>query len=206
MEKETDCTTITRGFMRSLAFILIFSICFPALPECIPALSDSAIFGFRKGMNLEQIEALRLGTLHSLGKDAYVISQPSKLRGASKIALKVPSKEGLLKVVVVWEVTTNEQGDQIKEKFNEIHTALTKKYGIGEKYDLIKTDSLWKDPKYWMKGISNKERTLLWLTEEGQVLPHGLVGIILEVTAKNLNKAKLFLHYEFQGNEAYAKK
>ena len=201
---------------------------------CFPSQSfGEGIFGLKKGMSINEIRTLDFGDIkqHPDNPDVYMINEPKKpkdvtlvqlfvtppngqlpfalAKNAKAIALVqlfVTPPNGLLKIGFIWSIKTNVYGDGIRQKFDELHDILTKKYGKGKKYDYLKHDSIWDEPKDWMMGLLKEERRLVWFSDITGSNKQTLTGIALEAQAFSREKAALYLKYEFQGFSEYMEK
>ena len=163
------------------------------------------VFGLKKGMTLEQVRALEFGKLekqeNSGGEDMWGVKNPKTPKGAySALFVFVPDK-GLLKVGIHWEIETNSHGDGIKEKFKELKTILSEKYGKGETFDFLKPGSIWNRPQDWMIALQAQERYLDWALADGiaESEKNKLTAIALRATADSGSMGGVSLAYEFQG-------
>ena len=181
------------------------------LAICIPSESfGEGIFGLKKGMTLEEIGKLKFGYIKQ-DKDnpvIFLVEQPQKPQGADSVYFIIIPEIGLLKVRFVWIIETNFYGDGLKRKFNELESILSKKYGKGKKVDYLKSDSIWDDPKYYMRSLEKNERVLEWYSTD--ILDSNkweLSSIIISTEAFSdpqlyslgLVKGFVMLSYEFQG-------
>ena len=176
---------------------------------CFPSQSfGEGIFGLKKGMSINEIRTLDFGDIkqHPDNPDVYMINEPKKPKDVTLVQLFVTPPNGLLKIGFIWSIKTNVYGDGIRQKFDELHDILTKKYGKGKKYDYLKHDSIWDEPKDWMMGLLKEERRLVWFSDITDSNKQTLTGIALEAQAFSREKAALYLKYEFQGFSEYMKK
>ena len=176
---------------------------------CFPSQSfGEGIFGLKKGMSINEIRTLDFGDIkqHPDNPDVYMINEPKKPKDVTLVQLFVTPPNGLLKIGFIWSIKTNVYGDGIRQKFDELHDILTKKYGKGKRYDYLKHDSIWDEPKDWMMGLLKEERRLVWFSDITDSNKQTLTGIALEAQAFSREKAALYLKYEFQGFSEYMEK
>ena len=122
------------------------------------------VFGLKEGMSLSEIKAVGLGDVQDYlhGPDWYYVTSPSQPADAIGIQLCVPDEYGLIKIVILWDMPTNNYGDQVKIKFNDLYKILIKKYGKGKKYDFHRSGGGFKE--HWLWELSKEERVLSWGT------------------------------------------
>lgn len=138
-------------------------IIFCLLGICIPSESfGEGIFGLKKGMTLKEIKKLEFGYIKQLEDDPTVfgVEHPKKPQGADYVYFVVIPEMGLMKVRFYWTIEANPYGDELKRKFDDLKSILSEKYGEGEKVDYLKSDSIWGDPKYYMRSLKDNEREL----------------------------------------------
>ena len=123
-------------------------------------------------------------------------------KGNSKLTeydLLITPKSGLCKIVGYTDtIYSNSFGNQLISEFEFFENALNKKYGNGEKYDFVKSGSIWDEEKYWMMGLYQKERylTSIWNKEKDN-LPIHLNYIALDTHARTTGEGVVTLNYEF---------
>ena len=101
------------------------------------------------------------------------------------------------------EIQTNSFGSQLISKFEFFETALNNKYGKSEKFNFVRSGSIWNDEKYWMMGLLKKERYLTagWHRENKNKLPNYLNYILLDTHANGIETGVISLNYEFSNTE-----
>ena len=192
----------------------IIILCLLAI--CIPSESfGEGIFGLKKGMTLKEIKKLEFGYIKQLEDDPtnFFVEQPKKPEGSNIIFFVVKPEIGLLKIRFFWMIETNPYGDELKRKFNELESILSKKYGEGDSIDFLKPDAIWDNPKDYMHSLENSERELAWYSTD---IPDSnkseleYVGIVAGVNknpmlfiTKGLFEGFVTLDYEFQGWSDY---
>jgi hypothetical protein len=111
-----------------------------------------------------------------------------------------PTK-GLLKIVAVGKnVDTNNAGEQLKEAFHKLQSALGETYGEAKTYDHLAAGSIWNEPRDWMMGMVKKDRELfsMW-DQDGKSQDNHLSAVVLEANALNSETGYLRIIYEFVG-------
>ena len=192
----------------------IIILCLLAI--CIPSESfGEGIFGLKKGMTLKEIKKLEFGYIKQLEDDPtnFFVEQPKKPEGSNIIFFVVKPEIGLLKIRFFWMIETNPYGDELKRKFNELESILSKKYGEGDRFDFLKTDSIWDEPKDYMRSLENSERELAWYSTdipdsnkwelEHVAIVAGVNKNPMLVVTRGLFEGFVTLDYEFQGWSDY---
>ena len=158
------------------------------------------VFGLKKGMTVEQIRALKFGKLTKImtPEQFWEVRNPRTPKDAQIATFILVPGKGLVKVAFLWKVTSNTYGDGVKEKFLELRTILSDKYGEGETVDYLKEDSLWNVPHFWMQTLADKERVLEWALIGG-ITKNELTGIGISTIGSTAEVAYVSLAYEFQG-------
>ncbi len=110
--------------MKQIIVLCLFAVCFPSESFC------EGIFGLKKGMSIDEIRTLDFGDIKQDpdNPDLYVIYELKKPKDVILAQLFVTPKNGLLKIRFIWSIQTNVYGDGIRQKFDELHDILTKKY------------------------------------------------------------------------------
>jgi len=109
-------------------------------------------------------------------------------------------EHGLCKVGAISKTfTTSVYGEGIRNKFNELESALSEKYGASDRNDFLKSGSIWDDARDWMMALRKDERVLVsfWHSSDTQKLPDNVASIQLEAKALNTNSGWISLQYEF---------
>ena len=160
---------------------------------------QAEVFGLKKGMTIEQIRALKFGKLTKTmdtPEQFWEVRNPRTPKDAQIATFILVPGKGLLKVAFLWEVTSNTYGDGVKEKFLELRTILSDKYGEGQTTD--KGRGFWKRSKDWMQTLADKERVLEWALIGG-ITKNELTGIGISTIGSTAEVAYVTLFYEFQG-------
>jgi hypothetical protein len=121
--------------------------------------------------------------------------------------LVISPEHGLVKVFAVsLTLNTNRFGDQLKEKFSGLASALEKRYGEPKTaFDMVLPGSDLDEPEYWMLGLQSQERVLehYWAFDPP---PERLTNIALTANALDLDSGYLTLGYEYVGFKEVAEK
>jgi hypothetical protein len=169
-------------------------------------------FGFEAGMTKDQVIA-KLGpsSVKKVGQYGVVSfsTAPIPHPDFTDYHLRFDDDGKLIQIIAFTDpISSNDRGDQVKDKYEEISKALHAKYGLALDVDMLNDGSMWHEPQYWMMGLLKKDRKLesLWGASDHDKLPHGLAGIMLEAEALNSSTAVITLTYEFQGFAQWADK
>ncbi len=145
-----------------------------------------------KSMKLKQIKPFLYGT-------------PSLPKGHSDFddyRLLITPQHGLCKVVALSKaIPTSVFGEELKDKFEKIESAISQKYGQGKRYDFLRSGSIWSEPRDWMMGLRKNERTLaeFWTGDTSQ-LPDNIHVIALKTHATSTEDGLIELGYEFKNS------
>ena len=184
--------------VKNLLFVLLLAI---------GGESQADVFGLKKGMTVEQIRALKFGKLTKImdtPEQFWEVRTPQTPRDAQIATFVLVPGKGLLKVAFLWRVDSNTYGDGVKEKFHELRTILSDKYGKGETVDYLKEDSQWKEPHFWMQTLADKERVLEWVLIGG-ITKNELTCIGISTIGSTAFEAYITLFYEFEGWNEHTK-
>ena len=157
--------------------------------------------GLNKGMTLEELN--KHGSFTPSPRK-FVYESKNLTNGhpdfQSYTAIVTPA-HGLCKIVARSQnIESSSYGTEIEERFKDLISALTGKYGApGKQYNFLRQGSIWNEPKYWMMGLLKKERILsaFWWPPENLNLPDSLRGIHVETVALSVSHGFIRLDYEF---------
>lgn len=158
--------------------------------------------GLNKGMTLEELN--KHGSFTPVPRHQFVYESKNLTNGhpdfQSYTALVTPA-HGLCKIMATSRnIESSSYGTEIEEKFKDLISALTGKYGApGKQHNFLKQGSIWNEPKYWMMGLLKKERILsaFWLPPENSNLPDSLTTIYVQTVALSRSHGFIELNYEF---------
>jgi hypothetical protein len=165
----------------------------------------AAPFGFDYGMSKEQIfKLLGSESLIKVEGDNYYFSKAPKPNEAFEFyVLTISSEKGLLKVTAVSkDIDTDVYGDDLLRQFAEINRPLSKTYGKGEEFDLLKAGSIWSEEKQWMMALLRGERQFARSWEFLIPTDH-ITVMLLQAKAITPERGYISLSYEFEGFEQY---
>jgi hypothetical protein len=151
-------------------------------------------FGFKAGWSHDQVVSA-VGKSHvKLEKDSIVVfdSSPGTTNGFNRFTTAISSK-GLAKVSGAVDVPTNRSGEQVREKYAAIKSALVAKYGAPKNdWDFLHAGALFSEPEDFTMSLVKEERTLScsWELASGTT-------IVLEANGSSSQEAKIYLSYEF---------
>jgi hypothetical protein len=154
-------------------------------------------FGLRMGLSVAELR--RLGATPTQSPGVYQMRTVPEPHRAFETYLVVASRvAGLCNIRAVGEnITSNNFGEQLEGEFERLENALRSKYGAGRRFDMLRSGSLWDEPRDWMMGLLRKDRTLetYWLPDSA-TLPEDLAGINLEAHALSSTEGYVSLAYE----------
>jgi hypothetical protein len=162
-------------------------------------------FGFEPGMTKARVlELVGKEAVRKDDEDSLVLTTaPQPHTVFETYVLLFSPQKGLVKILAVSkDIRTSVYGDEVKQSFSDISDALAKAYGTGQKYDYLRTGSIWNEAEDWMMGLLKQERVLasVWTFDppRGQILSIGL-----EAGALSREGGYLHLSYEFVGFAEY---
>jgi hypothetical protein len=151
-------------------------------------------FGFKAGWSREEVVPA-VGKSHiQMEKDSTVSfdTSPGPTNGFERFTIAVSSK-GLAKVLAAVDVPTNRSGEQVREKYDAVKSALIGKYGAPKHdFDFLHVGALFSEPEDFTLSLVKEERTLTssWELADGTF-------IILVAKGSSSQEAKIWLNYEF---------
>lgn len=166
-------------------------------------------FGFEPGMKKKDVIA-KLGVksvIKTEGDIVFFNTAPKPHPDFEEYMAIFSPTSGLVKLFAIGKtIDTNTSGDQVKQKFADIKSALNLRYGKSNDIDHLKAGSIWKEDGEWMMSVLKKDRNLesYWFDKPLSYLPNGIKAIKLEATALKLDSGFVSLTYEFSGFDAYA--
>ena len=169
--------------------------------SCTIFSSYAGPFGLEQGMSLEQLK--KNAQIQEVTKfNQYTKSLPMGSKEMDGYIFLSAPNIGLCKVTALSKpITSNPNGSELKIEFNSYAKILTEKYGApSTKHDFLHSNSIWKDPKYWMRSLNQNERELVhyWTTTANRPLPDSLQGIALGAEAASTSSGSLTIQYEYK--------
>jgi len=151
------------SFMLFSVFFLLLTA--SSLVNCQESVTATPVepFGFRAGRTkAELISLLGKRAVDKDNGDIVLFRTAPKPHPDFKFyAAFFSPTVSLAKVTAGTEIMkVNSFGNELQSKFAEIRSALAMKYGSPEDFDMLKSGSIWKEPKDWMMGLYQKERLL----------------------------------------------
>ena len=165
--------------------------------------TNAQAFGLRMGQKLEEINVKA-----DKGKQVYEVAPPLPHPTFDYYTATVTEKAGLCRVMGFSKIFENDAfGTNVRSEFNKIVELLSSKYGPSKKFDYLNHNSIWNEDRYWVTAVYRNERSLsaYWQEQHNSVLPKGLKGISIFVSALNASDAYIIINYEFQNFEEYKK-
>jgi hypothetical protein len=166
---------------------------------CISSIAHAGPFGLEMGMSLAELNKI----IKLKQEQPFTYSATSLPNGHPDLTdyrLVITPEHGLCKVIGFTDgFTTNSYGQQAKDRFEKFEDALISKYGVGKKYDMLRSGSIWREPRDWMMGLMKEERVLstLWSSKGNTKLPDNLKSINLEAFATSSDRSMIMVGYEF---------
>jgi hypothetical protein len=165
-------------------------------------------FGFDYGMTKQQVID-KLGR-NALSKDSGINvlfnTAPKPHPDFEVYILAFSPEKGLLKVTAVSKnISTSEDGADLRSKYNYFLDALKSKYGKAEKeFDFCKANDVECESQYYMMELMEKNRYLnsFW-TASKVPLPAHLQNISIDAKALDLHSGFIEVSYEFEGWDAF---
>ena len=103
-------------------------------------------------------------------------------------------------------IQTSDFGTELEDKYNSLIEVISEKYGApGTKFNVLKSGSIWNEPRDWMMGLLKKERLLsaYWSPPEIVKLPDSIRSIGVEtLPLLKTSEGYITITYEFNNFEA----
>ena len=158
-------------------------------------------FGLWMGMLLDQLDAQPLE--NATGK--YLLTSVPKPHSAfDTYIVQVGLNNGLAWIKEIGkDIATSVYGIELKSEFNNMKKKLDKVYGKSELTDILLHESIWDEPKDWMRGLINKQRILMfvWDVSKGSNLKNDVISISLIANASDSDNGYISIEYEFENSE-----
>lgn len=152
-------------------------------------------FGLDMGMQVENLPNIT-ASKRPFMFDTKRVPQPHAVFG--DFTLVATPEHGLCKILAFSSpIKTSAYGSEAREAFAGIEKALQQKYGVGEKFQFLPHDSIWKGDRHWMMGLLKKERehSTFWKLPSGA---DHIQSISLKAAAISSESIMLTLNYEFE--------
>jgi hypothetical protein len=159
-------------------------------------------FGLQQGLTPDEVRAVAPLTPGDAPGMYSTPSVPAPHVAFESYVLGFSKKSGLCSISAIGkDITAGSYGTEVISAFEDLESALKKKYGADKKYDFA--SSVMDEPQFWMMALSNKDRTLsaIWDKESKSNLPPSLSGIGLTAKSTDIRTAYLTLRYEFANVE-----
>lgn len=159
-------------------------------------------FGLEMGMSLQAIG----GKPKKLNSGQYLLTNVPKPHLAfEKYIVEVAPKSGLCRIKAIGkDIPTSVFGLELTSSFRNMKDKLEKSYGKHETTDLLLSESIWNEPRDFMRGMIKKERFLyaIWSGEKNSTLTNNLKEIGLSAEALTENTGYLDIIYSFENAES----
>jgi len=154
-------------------------------------------FGLWRGMSTHEFE----GNMEQIGPFKFKIESPPKPHSAFEFyVLQISPGAGLSWVKAVGTtIATSGFGTELQAAFESMEAKLINAYGRNSKIDLLRTGSIWNEPREWMQALQKRERLLgaTWDQETGAKLSDSLSAIYLGATAVDTEAGYIVIEYSF---------
>jgi hypothetical protein len=162
-------------------------------------------FGFYYGETKQDvIAAVGDGAVLEDEDDLLRLSKaPQPFAGIRSYLLLFSPKKGLLKIQASSAfLDVNDSGDQLKDEFHRIESALISVYGTPTKqYDFLHKNSKLDKKNEWMTSLLNEDRVLISFWQGSY--PDHVSAIKVDATALNTSSGFISFGYEFEGFHDY---
>lgn len=148
----------------------------------LPIAIFASPFGLKKGMSLEEIEAVCDGNESVKVEDEVYLVKPLKSHPLFQYyAVYVNEKVGLYQIRAISDnITTNKYGTELQNAFNDLKDRIGKTYGRPKVINENRSDSYYQQDEYWFYTLHDGSRTLAAIWGENKELSDDLVSISLE--------------------------
>jgi hypothetical protein len=163
-------------------------------------------FGFEAGMTKAQIAA-QVGSLKDNGDNFYTTkTAPKPSKEIESYTLQISPKYGLVGIVAATATEqSNDEGTQLKQKFENLQRILMANYGEPEETNngLVDPDAT-TAPRFWMMELKDKNRRLesKWRFTSRQ---DKLVAITVTCMAADIQDGYVLVLYIFEDGEKTVK-
>lgn len=154
-------------------------------------------FGLRMGMTKEQLGS----GLIELAPHKFTLTKiPKPHQAFESYGVWVGPTTGLCFIRGVGkDIPTDVYGAELVAQYNILREQLAKVYGNYSEEDYLDPDSMWNEPRDWMRSLERKDRVLraFWSEEEESTLKPTLKYINLSASAQYAEKGYLEVEYVF---------
>jgi len=167
-----------------------------------PAAGSQGAFGLEIGSTIEQLSKNGVRVTPAGPPLLYMISSvPLPHAAFEGYILTISPTVGLCSVLGSGKgITTDSFGTTLRAEFDGLAEALKARYGNPTtKVDRVLPGSIWNQPRDFMMGMLQRERTLisLWERDKKSALPSTLQEIVLGARARQSDTASIALQYRF---------
>ena len=117
-----------------------------------------------------------------------------------KFLLFITPTQGLYKLRAIGDtISTSQDGNEIKLKFNELKKVLKNVYSDHRLVDELKPESKYKDPDDWMEALLYDDRSLyaVWRSKYNSKLKNNIDILVLEANPHGIGYSFISLDYFF---------
>jgi len=164
----------------------------------VPTYALSAPFGIEPGS--------RLSSLKTIDDDTgpfYTVSPPTPHPLFATYSVLYTPEEGVCAIRAIGELVDDDRyGNELKSKFQQVKSALDKKYGTGTMNDRLLQGALWSEVNEFMMAIKKNERIFQaeWATTTSD--SDDLRDIIISIVSISSDSGALSLQYRFLNYDA----
>jgi hypothetical protein len=194
------------GSMKEVRGVLFIAVAFCSFYSLSHAQeTHKGPFGFCFGETKQDVIAAvgDKAVLEDVDDTLRLSKAPQPFAGIRSYLLLFSPKKGLLKIQASSGfLDVNDSGDQLKEEFHRIESALISVYGTPTKqYDLLRKDSELNKSNEWMASLLYEDRILVSFWQGS--FPDHVSAIKVDATALNVSSGYISFEYEFEGFDEY---
>lgn len=172
------------------------------------AQTTTAPFGIPMGTTVAQLK--KMGAVPSTDSQIYVLTDPPiKNANFERYLIRAGQKSGVCKIVAIGKpINTSSDGSGLRSAFVSMNNVLNTKYGSAtEKFDFLKSGSIWDEPKDFMMGLVVDERYYnnYWVADKGARLGNNISIMALEGNARTSTQGYITVGYEYKNLDSCTK-
>ncbi len=159
-------------------------------------------FGLSQGMSQQEL-AKRFPIQEAGGTGLFkAISIPGGHPDLEDYLFVVGEKRGLCRILATTKTDrADSYGDIVRHSFAKWEEDLTARYGAGERYELLKSGSLWNTPRDWMMALYRNERFLEKHWSAASVVDPELQSVTLTAMAPTSGTFFITIRYDFNNED-----
>lgn len=180
--------------MKKIFVIAIFLLVLPLSVFASP-------FGLEMGMSLDEIKEVCKGVKpEHIEDDRYLIYPEKKHPLFEQYIAYVDDSIGLYYIKAIsTDIKTNDYGTELQNAFHDIKDRISKTYGEPIVIDEVRSDSYFKEDKYWLQTLRDGARTLsaLWFLEKTKEISDNLAVVGIFSNVYKYDVGYIVLEYQF---------